>query len=262
MYAIVNSGGKQFKIQQNSIIRVPSLNLEVGAKLRLDEIVLLNDGSKVEVGTPFVEGAYAEARVLRHARASKVRIIKYKRRKGYMRKIGHRQGFSELVIDSIVRGEKKKKAEAAKEVKPESLEQSKALSEEKEKQPAEVAVAEKTLAAAETVAGGEPGKEETAPPRMKQRRETKAETKAEPETEALDKEEKKEKKAGAKTRANSKAAAEGTGEDPGRRVKKKAEAKLESEAEKKPKPAGKTRSPAQKKEQTGSPQSNPEEESK
>lgn len=102
MYAIAKSGGKQFKIEQNSTIRVPSLKAGVGEKVRLDSILLLSRDNGVAVGTPFVEGAYAEARVVRHGRGRKIRIIKYKRRKNYHRTIGHRQDFTELVIDSIV----------------------------------------------------------------------------------------------------------------------------------------------------------------
>ena len=104
MYAIAQSGGKQFKIQQNSTIRVPSLKAAPGDKVRLDSILLLSRDNGVAVGAPFVEGAYAEARVVRHGRGPKIRIIKYKRRKDYHRTIGHRQDFTELVIDSIIEG--------------------------------------------------------------------------------------------------------------------------------------------------------------
>jgi large subunit ribosomal protein L21 len=110
MYAIALSGGKQFKIEKDSIIRVPSLDLPVGEKIRLDQILLFNHDGKVEVGSPFVEGAYADARVVQQGRQRKITIIKYKRRKDYRRKLGHRQGFTEIVIDSIVPGSPKKAA--------------------------------------------------------------------------------------------------------------------------------------------------------
>ncbi|MCE5273117.1 50S ribosomal protein L21 [bacterium] len=102
MYAIAKSGGKQFKIEQNSKVRVPTLKAAVGDTVRLDSILLLSHGDTVAVGAPFVEGAYAEAHVVRHGRAAKIRIIKYKRRKNYRRTIGHRQGYTELLIDAIM----------------------------------------------------------------------------------------------------------------------------------------------------------------
>ena len=108
MYAIALSGGKQFKVEQNSVIRVPSLDLPVGEKLRLEQILLFNHDDRVEVGNPYIEGAYAEARVVQHGRQKKINIVKYKRRKDYRRKLGHRQGYTELVIDSIVPGSGKK----------------------------------------------------------------------------------------------------------------------------------------------------------
>ena len=114
MYAIVKSGGKQFKIEKNAVIRVPSLQAEVGKKVRLGEILFLSDGDKVELGSPSVEGAYAEAVVVRHGRDRKIRIVKYKRRKGYRRTIGHRQGFTELEIGRIIVGKKKKPAAVKK----------------------------------------------------------------------------------------------------------------------------------------------------
>ena len=114
MYAIVKSGGKQFKIEQKAVIRVPSLKAGIGEKVQLDEILFLSDGDKVEAGSPFIEGAYAEAVVVRHGRSRKIRIIKYKRRKGYRRTIGHRQAFTELEIGRIVVGAKKKPAAAQK----------------------------------------------------------------------------------------------------------------------------------------------------
>lgn len=102
MYAIAKSGGKQFKIQQNSTVRVPTLKAAVGDKVRLDSILMLSRGDSVAVGAPLVEGAYAEAHVVRHGRSSKIQIIKYKRRKNYRRTIGHRQVFIELMINAIV----------------------------------------------------------------------------------------------------------------------------------------------------------------
>ncbi|OGG01195.1 MAG: 50S ribosomal protein L21 [Candidatus Glassbacteria bacterium RIFCSPLOWO2_12_FULL_58_11] len=115
MYAIAKCGGKQFRLEPRAMVRVPVLETPVGGKVRIEEILFLSDGSKVEIGRPLVEGAYAEAVVVRHGRHRKVRIIKYKRRKGYRRTIGHRQWFTELEIGEIVLGGKKKAAAPAKE---------------------------------------------------------------------------------------------------------------------------------------------------
>jgi large subunit ribosomal protein L21 len=106
MYAIAKSGGKQFKIERNSVIRVPSIQTKVGEKIRLENILLFCEGDTIQVGRPFIDGAYAEARVVGHGRARKIKIIKYKRRKNYHRRIGHRQNFTELVIDNLVIGGK------------------------------------------------------------------------------------------------------------------------------------------------------------
>jgi len=106
MYAIAKSGGKQFKIERNSVIRVPSIQTKVGEKIRLENILLFCEGDNIQVGRPFIDGAYAEARVVSHGRARKIKIIKYKRRKNYHRRIGHRQNFTELVIDNLVIGGK------------------------------------------------------------------------------------------------------------------------------------------------------------
>lgn len=121
MYAIAKSGDKQFKIQQNSTVRVPTLKAAVGDKVRLDSILMLSRGDSVAVGTPLVDGAYAEAHVVRHGRSSKIQIIKYKRRKNYRRTMGHRQGFTELMIDAIVEeasGGAKTSKKAGKKAEP------------------------------------------------------------------------------------------------------------------------------------------------
>ncbi len=122
MYAIAKSGGKQFKIEQNAVIRVPSLSAGVGDKVRLDEILLVSEDGSVIVGRPMVEGAFAEARVVRHGRGEKIRMIKYKRRKNYRRTIGHRQNFTELMIDGITLGAspavEKKTARKSAKAKP------------------------------------------------------------------------------------------------------------------------------------------------
>lgn len=115
MYAIAISGGKQYRIEKNGRIRVPTIEAAVGDTVRLEQILLASDNGELQVGTPFIDGAYAQAQVVAHGRSSKVLTVKYKRRKGYHRKAGHRQDYTELLIDSIVLEGVK---EAAAEAKP------------------------------------------------------------------------------------------------------------------------------------------------
>lgn len=102
MYAVFKTGGKQFRAEQGARLKVPSLEAEEGTKVTFDEVLLTGDGDDVTVGTPTVDGASVEAEVLGHGRTRKVIVFKRKRRKGYRRKQGHRQGFTEVRINDIV----------------------------------------------------------------------------------------------------------------------------------------------------------------
>ena len=101
MFAIINIAGKQFRIQEGDQIKVPQLSTEAGKSLVFDKVLLTNEGGKVELGSPLVSNASVSATVVDHGRDRKIRIFKKKRRKGYKRKNGHRQGFSLVKIDSI-----------------------------------------------------------------------------------------------------------------------------------------------------------------
>jgi large subunit ribosomal protein L21 len=96
VYAIIDIGGQQFKATPNSVLRVPLMDAEVGKEVSLDRVMLWADGENVEVGQPFVDGKTVTAEVVRHGQADKVIVFKKKRRKGYRRKNGHRQQFTEL----------------------------------------------------------------------------------------------------------------------------------------------------------------------
>ena len=100
MYAVVDVAGSQVKVQEGDRIRVSRLAAEAGEKITLDRVLLVG-GAETRVGTPQVEGAAVEASVLGHGRAAKIIVFKMKRRKGYRRKNGHRQPFTELQIDKI-----------------------------------------------------------------------------------------------------------------------------------------------------------------
>lgn len=102
MFAIVKTGGKQYRVAENNIIRVEKLVAEAGTKISLDEVLMLDDGKKVTVGLPFVKGATVEATVMEQMRDRKVIIFKKTRRHNYRRKKGHRQHLTVLKINKIV----------------------------------------------------------------------------------------------------------------------------------------------------------------
>ena len=100
MYAIIATGGKQYKVSEGDIITVEKLGAEAGEKVTFDQVLVVNnDGLKL--GNPTVEGASVEASVLRNGRARKVIVYKYKRKTGYHKKNGHRQAFTQVKIDKI-----------------------------------------------------------------------------------------------------------------------------------------------------------------
>ncbi len=104
MYAIIKSGGKQYRVQSGEQLRVEALSAEVGASVALEEVLLVGNGEDVKVGAPLVSGAKVNATVVAHGRGDKVKIFKLRRRKHYQRSQGHRQSYTELRIDDIVQG--------------------------------------------------------------------------------------------------------------------------------------------------------------
>ena len=100
MYAIVSTGGKQYKVSQNDIINVEKLDVKVGEEVKLD-VLMLVDGDKVTNGNPFVKNAEVIAEVVSHGKEDKIVVFKYKAKKNYRRKQGHRQPFTALKIVSV-----------------------------------------------------------------------------------------------------------------------------------------------------------------
>ena len=100
-YAIFLSGGKQFRAEAGVTLQVPSLELEPGAKVTFDHVLLTGDGERVVVGQPQVKGAKVTGEVVRHGLGKKIRIFRFARRAGYRRKAGHRQGFTEVTITDV-----------------------------------------------------------------------------------------------------------------------------------------------------------------
>jgi len=104
MYAIIKSGGKQYRVQAGEQVRVEALAAEVGSSISLEEVLLVGTGDGVTVGAPLVSGAKVKATVVSHGRGDKVKIFKLRRRKHYQKTQGHRQSYTELRIDDIVQG--------------------------------------------------------------------------------------------------------------------------------------------------------------
>ena len=101
MYAVFRTGGKQFRAEPGKMIRVPSMDMEPGETITFDDVLLTSDGDETQVGAPIVDGATVKAEILRHGRDKKIIVFKRKRRKGYRRKQGHRQGFTEIRVAEI-----------------------------------------------------------------------------------------------------------------------------------------------------------------
>jgi large subunit ribosomal protein L21 len=113
MYAVIKTGGKQYKVAKNDVILVEKLPGEAGVGVELDEVLLVGDDKGQTVGSPLVDGAHVAATVLEQTRGEKIIIFKKKRRQNYRRKAGHRQDLTALRITDIVTGGKKKAAKAA-----------------------------------------------------------------------------------------------------------------------------------------------------
>jgi len=104
MYAIIKTGGKQYRVKSGEQVRVESLSAEVGAAVSFDEVLAVGEGDAVRVGAPLVSGAKVKATVLAHGRGEKLRIFKMRRRKHFQKTQGHRQNYTEVRIDDIVGG--------------------------------------------------------------------------------------------------------------------------------------------------------------
>ena len=102
MYAVIRSGGKQYKVAPGEKLKVEQLSAEVGAEVVIDQVLLVGEGDSVRLGQPIVSGAAVKATVVSHGRGDKVAIFKMRRRKHYQKHQGHRQNYTELKIESIV----------------------------------------------------------------------------------------------------------------------------------------------------------------
>lgn len=110
-YAIIRTGGKQYRAEAGKTIRIPSLPGDAGAKVTFSDVVLGSDGEKTHVGVPMLSGAKVTGEIVKQGLDKKIVVFKMKRRKNYAKKQGHRQGFTEVRINDISLGGKKEKGE-------------------------------------------------------------------------------------------------------------------------------------------------------
>jgi large subunit ribosomal protein L21 len=101
MYAVIKSGGKQYRVAPGDQVKFEKIQGEVGDSVAFDHVLLTSDGENVRVGQPYVDDAKVVGRIVRQARDKKIVVFKYKRRKGYRRKQGHRQNFTLVSIENI-----------------------------------------------------------------------------------------------------------------------------------------------------------------
>ena len=101
MFAVIKTGGKQYRVSQGDKLRVETLDADEGDAVNLDQVMMVGEGDKVTVGEPLIAGASVSAKVLTHGRGRKVDIVKFRRRKHYRRQAGHRQNYTELEITGI-----------------------------------------------------------------------------------------------------------------------------------------------------------------
>jgi len=193
MYAIFETGGKQYKAQAGDRVRVEKLAGEAGDKVRLETVIAYSDGDSLQTGTPYLEGAFVNAEILGTGKGEKVIVFKYKSKKDFRKKRGHRQPYTDLLIEGFsiggkTLGEAPDKAKPEKKVKEEKTEEAEAETEAKTEVKAEteteVEAKDEAEEAAEAVAEVQ---EETAPVKAEKKAATKAKkaaVEAEAETEA------------------------------------------------------------------------------
>ena len=101
MYAVIKSGGKQYKVEKGDKLKVEKIDAEAGKDIKIDDVLMLVDGENVTVGTPLVKGAKVSATVESHGRGPKIKIVKFRRRKHHRKQMGHRQAYTEISITEI-----------------------------------------------------------------------------------------------------------------------------------------------------------------
>jgi len=104
MYAVIATGGKQYRVTKDAVLRVEKLDAEPGSTVEFGEVLLVGEGAEVKLGKPRLDGSKVLATVVRHGKGEKVSIVKFRRRKHYLRRKGHRQQFTEVRVTEITAG--------------------------------------------------------------------------------------------------------------------------------------------------------------
>ncbi len=194
MYAVIKTGGKQYRVREGDTLRVEKLVAETGAKVQFDQVLMVGEGDQVTIGAPFLAGSQVSATVIAQGRADKIKIVKFKRRKNYLRRNGHRQAFTEVEITKI--GGVTKAAAA----KPEAKSTLEPKVESKAKADAQVDAKAKAKAEPKAKAAPKSEAKTAAKPKAKAPAKAKAKAKAKPKSKAK-------APAKAKTKAKAKAKA-------------------------------------------------------
>lgn len=101
MYAVIKTGGKQYRVKEGDVLKVEMLSVDVGNEVNFDEVLMITDGDKIQCGTPMIANATVKAIVMEQARHKKIKIIKFRRRKHHMKHMGHRQYYTQVKITAI-----------------------------------------------------------------------------------------------------------------------------------------------------------------
>jgi large subunit ribosomal protein L21 len=101
MYAVIKTGGKQYRVKEGETLKIESLSAEIGQTIEFDQVLLIQSDKGIQIGKPLVEGGKVAATMKTHGRHDKVHIIKFRRRKHYMKRQGHRQNYTEILITAI-----------------------------------------------------------------------------------------------------------------------------------------------------------------
>ena len=157
MYAVVNSGGKQYKVQKGEVLKVEKISGDVGSSVTFDRVLMFADGENVSIGQPVLDSVSVEGHIVEQGKAKKIIVFKYKRRKRFRRKNGHRQEFTAVLIDSI----KAKGTKAAKAAEPKAEAKAEVKESETQKAAPKKAAPKKAVAK-ETAAKEAAPKKETA----------------------------------------------------------------------------------------------------
>ncbi len=101
MYAVISTGGKQYRIAQGDVIRVEKLDGDEGSSVDFDRVLMIGNGDEVTVGTPYIEGSVVSGTIKNHGRGEKILVVKFRRRKNYRKQMGHRQAYTDVEITDI-----------------------------------------------------------------------------------------------------------------------------------------------------------------